>query len=109
METGGPQKSPPSPPESAADPIGSDQIRHQLADGPPENGRKKFKSKSPRRTKYAIRRTKSTTRRTKSAGKNLRTQSAADKVRHSSAVTVTVTVMSRTALIRNRVSRRVCT
>ena len=71
-DSGGPKKSPPSPPESASDPIGSDRIRHQLADGPPENGRKKFKSKSPRRTK-------STSRRTKSA--NQRTKSAADKFR----------------------------
>ena len=66
-DSGGPKKSPPSPPESAADPIGSDRIRHQLADGPPENGRKKLKSKSPRRTKYVTRQTKSATRRTKSA------------------------------------------
>ena len=52
-DSGGPQKSPPSPPESAADPIGSDRIGHQLADGPPENGRKKVKSKSPQRTKQS--------------------------------------------------------
>ena len=71
-DSGGPQKSPPSPPESAADPIGSDRIRHQLADGPPENGRKKFKSKSPRRTKSAYRRTKSAKRRTKSAANKVR-------------------------------------
>ena len=71
-DSGGPKKSPPSPPESAADPIGSDRIRHQLADGPPENGRKKFKSKSPRRTKSAFRRTKSANRRTKSTTDKVR-------------------------------------